>query len=204
MSLPPTFIAPEAPALPKAFNTKKKLNPKDVCSNLSAGSVTKRYIDENWGNPDPKAQKKARKVLTGLQDACEATDGCEFFEHSAKCKAKKRASSKTKKTKASSKAKKTKAASKPKKTARSATPPSKKRARSASPAKKGVSLPALRKKGIANLTKDELVEFIKRTRVAAAKKAGKKVSDMPALPGNLSSMTKAQLVTKAKTWNNKL
>lgn len=209
----PNNPPPAAPPMPKAARAYKKPNPKKACRNLSAGSVTKRYLDDN------KYSSEAKDILDGLQDNCERTDGCTFNRTSAKCKPVKGTSrvladlysnayydlshKVDKLEKKARKAKKKRSASKAKARSRSASP----RRRSASPAKKSgtkLTLPAMRKKGIPNLTKDELIEFIKRTRVAVAKASGKRVTDVAALPAGLTGKTKAQLVTIARQWNNKL
>ncbi len=202
--IPPPPPLPPPKHMPKAPKYGKKINPEKTCKTLSASAPTLDYINEHWGSFKKDDQKKARKVVKGLKKVCEATDGCTFQEHNAKCKPieevkrKKRASSK--RMSATKKPAAKRASSKKK------TPV--KRSRSASPARKATgmvySLPALRKKGIDKLTKDELVEFVKRTRVAVAKKQGKKVSDVAALPAGLSAKSKADLVKLAKQWNNKL
>lgn len=208
---------PTAPSMPLARKAGKAFKAEKACPALSAKSKTKDWINEHRFSDKQSDREKAQDVVEGLEEICERTEGCTFQEHNLKCKAKGLSAAKQaellkelKKTRAG--AKKKRAPSK-KKAAKKRAPSKKravskpKRARSASPKPSGtaVTLPALRKKGIDKLTKEELVEFVKRTRVAYAKKAGKLLSTLtPLSVATLRKMTKAELIALAKKWNKKL
>ena len=216
---------PTPPDMPLRRKAGKAVKPEKACPTLSAKSKTKDWINEHrFSNKESDADRDmAQDVVEGLEEICERTEGCTFQEHNLKCKAKKHPNlaeqveqlrkAATKKKRAPSKKKaapaKKRAPSKAKRTPSKAkrAPSKPKRARSASPKPSGkaATLPDLRKKGIGRLTKDELIEFVKRTRTAYARTVDKKLSDLAPLSlPTLRAMSKAELVTLAKKWNKKL